>query len=109
MRQCGLVLALFAVGVFGLVGCGGDTNVPGDSKGEKFDNGPRVDSADGQPATGEAGDVKDIPVADDPSLAVRRVLQGVQDGQAAAIWAFLPSRHQKEINALVRNLSLIHI
>ena len=105
MRQCGLVLALFAVGVFGLVGCGGNTNVPGDSKGEKLDNGPRVDAADGQPATSEAGDAKDIPVAEDPSLAVRRVLQGVQDGQAAAIWAFLPSRHQKEINSLVRNFA----
>ena len=79
MRQCGLVLALFAVGVFGLVGCGGNANVPGDSKGGKLDNGPRVDAADGQPATSEAGDAKDIPVAEDPSLAVRRVLQGVQD------------------------------
>ena len=105
MRQCGLVLALFAVGVFGLVGCGGDTNVPGDSKGAKIDNGSQVNTPDGQPATSEAGAPKDIPAAEDPSLAVRRVLQGVQDGQASAIWAFLPSRYQKQINALGRNLA----
>lgn len=105
MRQCGLVLALFAVGACGLVGCGGDTDIPGDSKGAKAGNGARVETSDGQPATSTAVDSKDGPAAEDPSLAVRRVLQGVQDGEAVALWAFLPSRYQKEINAIVRNFA----
>ena len=105
MRRWGLLLVLLAVGAYGLVGCGGDTDNPGDSRVPTGDNGPPAEQTDGRPATVKPGDSKGDPTAEDPSLAVRRVLQGVQDGNAAAIWTFLPSRYQRQINALVRNFA----
>ena len=105
MRQWGLALALTAVGVYGLVGCGGDTDNSGNSKDSTVDNGTPAVPDNGQPGTTKPAGPEGAPADTDPSMAVRRVLQGVQDGKAAAIWAFLPSRYQRDIDALVRNFA----
>ena len=103
MKRWRLQLALVGLcgcGMMGMLGCGGETSDPVESAsssgGPKSAAGAAADPKAAVPTTVDAGE---------PDQAVRAVLEGVRDGKASAIWAFLPSRYQRDINRLVQDFA----
>jgi len=84
-REMRYGLMMTAVCMFGfLIGCGGDKDAP--TKPENA-SGPAAESSTGVPETADA--------------AVMRVVRGLQQDHAGAVWDFLPKSYQSDVNSLV--------
>ncbi len=98
MKRWELLLILAGVTAMNLTGCGADEADPSKSTGPD----PQIST----PSV--AADSKSTPKSVDPGepdKAVRNVLEGIRDGKGQAIWSFLPSRYQEDINQLVQDFA----
>ncbi len=99
MKRWKLLLTLAGVTAIHFTGCGGDEADPNES------TGPGTPTSTKSVATADTKPIPNAVSPGEPDQAVRNVLEGIRDGKGQAIWSFLPSRYQKDINQLVQDFA----
>jgi hypothetical protein len=98
MTRWGVLFALIALVAAGITGCDGEPGTSGNS------GSTGAGKAD-QPPSNPEPPKNSANESDDPVATVRTVLKGIQAGRATAIWDFLPSSYQDNINRVVREFA----
>ncbi len=98
MTRWGVLLTLITLLAAGIAGCDGE---PGTSENPGSTGARKA----GEPASSPEPAENPTNDSDDPVATVRAVLKGIQAGRATAIWDFLPSSYQDNINRVVREFA----